>query len=420
MYNVAKQKFLALLSNKYFYFIIFLILLKPASFNFISPILDIASNVLRVFAGLVLVLLFIINKKLSKITISIVAYEAVIGIATVINYRNADFKAYVLGCVSILTMIIAVELGINNNVKIMLVSLMRVLELLVFANFITILVYPNGMYTSTYKANWLLGYDNCHILTILPLLCISLIVFTFQNNYFELILSLIISCVTIIIRWPATSLVGMFIFLFFALLPLFRNKTNFFNVLSYSVTSIIIFLIIVIFRLQEYFSFIIVNILHKNLTFTGITRIWDRVLDLIQKCPIIGYGKMSGIGIMEGNHEITHAHSYILQVLYMCGAIGLIAFFIVNFFACNELFKHKNSYIAKIISGTLFSFYMMFVAEAFNSPLIFVLFVLAYYVDKIEQECNDQNLDYKHKIKLMNFKKSIVRIKNNMLEMVKK
>ncbi len=39
-----------------------------------------------------------------------------------------------------------------------------ILVALILLNFVTILVFPQGMYeTALYKANWILGYKNSHL-----------------------------------------------------------------------------------------------------------------------------------------------------------------------------------------------------------------------------------------------------------------
>ena len=67
---------------------------------------------------------------------------------------------------------------------------------------------------------------------------------------------------------------------------------------------------IVLLRLQNIFSFIIQNILGKDLTFTGRTRIWDNAIEFIKARFIIGYGKETGAVIASklGDIKFTHAH----------------------------------------------------------------------------------------------------------------
>ena len=56
------------------------------------------------------------------------------------------------------------------------------------------------------------------------------------------------------------------------------------------IISIVIFVSIVFLRLQEVFSYLIVNILGKDLTFTGRTVIWDYYINEIKNSWVIGYG----------------------------------------------------------------------------------------------------------------------------------
>ncbi|MFR3202482.1 MAG: O-antigen ligase family protein [[Clostridium] leptum] len=63
-----------------------------------------------------------------------------------------------------------------------------------------------------------------------------------------------------------------------------------FNFRNYLILNILLFFVIVIFRMQNLFAFLIEDILHKNLTLTGRTVIWDRTLELIGEKPILGHG----------------------------------------------------------------------------------------------------------------------------------
>ena len=94
--------------------------------------------------------------------------------------------------------------------------------------------------------------------------------------------------------------------------------------------------------MQNLFAFLIEDILHKNLTLTGRTVIWDRTLELIGEKPILGHGvpfyedrklqyaiETKWINKAAG----LHAHDRFLETLYRggnCAVDSLSCHFIDN------------------------------------------------------------------------------------------
>lgn len=180
----------------------------------------------------------------------------------------------------------------------------------------------------------------------------------------------------------STLLVGLFLTLIFmALKKIFIHK-KIMNVYSYIITYITAFLGIIILRIQNWFSFIIVNVLKRDLTFTGRIFIWDYVIEFIKFKPILGYGVENTI-IRYSKTKIWksfHAHNMFLEILYKTGLIGFIIFLKIISLSANELNKTKNELISKFVAWQLFSFMILLLMEAYSFIYIFYIFVFAFNI----------------------------------------
>ncbi|MBQ7784461.1 MAG: O-antigen ligase family protein, partial [Oscillospiraceae bacterium] len=127
------------------------------------------------------------------------------------------------------------------------------------------------------------------------------------------------------------------------------------------------FISIVLLRLQYYFSYIIEDVLHKNITFTGRTDIWDISINLIKRSPIIGYGVYEGHGFVFYRGQYYYSHNAILEILIQGGAIALIFFIAMLVVSCISLYRYKNNHISGIITFTVFTLLSMMIMEAYLS-----------------------------------------------------
>lgn len=91
---------------------------------------------------------------------------------------------------------------------------------------------------------------------------------------------------------------------------------------------------IVIARLMDMFSFLLVNILHKDVTLTFRTRIWDNALAAIQQNLLTGVGRLDAAQ-MEAilGYGVSHPHNRYLYVTLCFGIIGLALFLLIVYYA---------------------------------------------------------------------------------------
>lgn len=137
----------------------------------------------QIISGIVMIYLIIKESKYSKIINKILAFLLIILISTIIN--GGDIAKCATMILNVMLISIIFDYGIRTNSKYFLDSLEFYLSLIIYINFITIILYPNGMYLSNsgYFSNWFLGFKNMHILYILPaILCSCLNSFLIAIN----------------------------------------------------------------------------------------------------------------------------------------------------------------------------------------------------------------------------------------------
>lgn len=372
-----------LLCNKWFAFIFTIIIFLSNCYIDKIPknyIIDYLSFGLSVS----MIIVYILNFKLSKSSISLLVFFIFIFISTLIG-STTSIDVLIKSFTKVFAIAFFLDWTIKYNPKNIIKGVYYALYVVVFINFITILMYPNGMYAGSYQFNWFLGYDNTHIFWYIPALTLSLINLKIENKKISLeslILFLAISY-SVYYCFSANSVVAYTLFLIFLFTMKYTEKIEWMNSKTYFFIFITLFVLFVVLRVQNIFSWLIVGILHKDLTFTGRTIVWDNTIQQIKNNWLWGYGMEKPLVISHrlGNAHYVHAHNTILDVLYKGGMIAIIPFFVYIYMSILELYKKQYSKIVKIISFAIFSLLIMMLFEARETAFgFYILFTIAYNV----------------------------------------
>ena len=188
---------------------------------------------------------------------------------------------------------------------------------------------------------------------------------------FALILSMLVS-ITMVSN--ATGIAGCAVILIFLLLRLYKYN-RICNIVSYSIITVLFFVGVVLLRLQDKLSFVIQNLLNRDLTFSARTFIWDDAIKLIQASPVTGYGILTEEGVFHVLNKMW-THNQILGILFEGGAVGLLLFLIILFIAFRELFLLRNNIYSQILSLFIFVLMIMSQFEYYTTApmLLFIIF----------------------------------------------
>lgn len=150
----------------------------------------------------------------------------------------------------------------------------------------------------------------------------------------------------------ATSSVALIFFAGAFVLVQCKKSRLLLNAATMGAGYLISFIFIVICRMQSLLAPLITDVLHKNVTFTGRTEIWDTVIGRMANDSLhllIGF---------YGNSEqlspyfpaITTAHNAILDVAYYSGILGLICVTLIFVLTLKVLYTRRMEYPCAILA----------------------------------------------------------------------
>lgn len=371
--------------NRFFLTIILLFLLEPYYFESI----EILDNIYKYGSFALTLILIIIAIKYNGINKSMIwtfSYFGIILISTFIN-NPSNIMPYMKSEFSALAMCMVFSIWMNRNPRVLIESF-SIFELYIYINIFTIIIFPFA--GSYYETNWFLGFKNFHIRTILPIVCMSLFRSYMNAGCLTIRVAFLLfaSALTFVINESATSLVGFAIFL--GLLFFFQRKEKelpwFVNLKTILIVIGIIFFIIVINQDISMFSFLIENVLERNLTLTSRTRIWNLTFMLLTNHMIIGYGFLSPTNFrLLYSSVYNHPHNYILYNMMSGGVVLLITLLVGYILAHNKLKNNTNKIYGKIVLFCLCSFLVMGIAESItNTIMLYPMLILAMESDKLD------------------------------------
>lgn len=288
---------------------------------------------------------------------------------------------------TIVALSVLISLYIPKNQVEVLWSLSLVTAVYMFLNFLTVLLFPKGLY-STYSLYeneylcWLLGYKNPMSRFIILTLGVNLCN-CFQSsqklNWYQYLLAFI-GILTVIQVDSATSLVAIvFMYVFVLLFGKIRlpRICNVFNV--FLLCGLLTFLIYE-FKIQELFSYLIVNLLHRNLSLTSRTYIWEKAMKLILERPIFGYGVLPAARSYE-LLKASHPHNFYLYQLYSGGIVGIGIVSVMIYKVSSRIASRMEYVIARICFFVLSAIIVMGITESLTQmPLLYPMFLLSYHI----------------------------------------
>lgn len=348
---------------------------------------------------IILMYFFLKKKFITKFNIYIIIMQVVIVLACLLNH-NLNMTTLKVSIESIMLSMF-VSYGFKYSFKNIITALKYILTTLILINFITICLFPGGMYVNTSSrmtANYFLGIDNIHILYILPFwFCIYLEKKIYNKFNCITLIVLLMSVLSIIMCWSATTIIGASIIGGYFLISKIINSKKIFNPITYAITYAFIWIEVIFFNIQKYFSFIIETLLKKNLSFTGRVKIWNLSIRRIIKKPFLGYG-VENDALRNIVINGSHAHNFILEMLYQGGIVLLSVFIFISYLVIKKLQKFYEHPFSKFFSIALFSFFIMMIMEAYTISFVLFIMTFCYYVDIFINEYDHQKAITKRKI----------------------
>ena len=318
-----------------FFIMCFVIYTIPRSIEMLFPEIYKVINMVKAIAIICIFTYFAMffikkdRRKISKYSKGVMIYAIYIFMVTIFNKVNIAtcVKVYLLN----ISIILLCELIFNSNYKFEFVKFFTsyFLTLLVF-NMIGLIFNYINMGTMVNKENiYLLGQDNRFILYIIPtLLGYYYLNINNKSGKIGMIMTYIIGVVTLAVVWSVASLAILIIIGLGFLVLTVANKHDI-KINSYIILILLITLsvTIVFFKIQNCFENFIVNVLHKSMTLSYRTIMWDDAKEMLIKNPvnlIFGFGYFdTQDSFIHMPIKVNHLHNIIMDPLFAGGIIGL-------------------------------------------------------------------------------------------------
>ena len=391
------------------YLATFVLLIFPRSFQQFFPAIHYILNVLKGLSVIVLLIIFIKKRcKLSKFSLYVFLYFGYLLLLTIINQESlVNFgKTYLLN----FGIIILGELVIKQNNRDFYIE--KISDIFLLMNLINLVcmivcnITYGVYYFKDFYDTFFLDSDNRFILYILPpVLCYNFL--HMKNNdkksLYKLIVTFLVGVLSLFLTWSAAALVviSFICILNIVLFVIPKIKKEF--QLNLKITMIIILGLnigIVFFRMQNLLEYFIVDILHKSLTLSYRTYIWDIALEIFRSDPIrllFGHGFLDTSDIFTFvasnayGHEViispNHLHNLLINTLYFGGVLGSFLYFNFVHIIVKNIFNIKNNLKIKNIMIIIFAgLGLLLIFDTFELYAIYylILYMLATFSEELE------------------------------------
>lgn len=258
----------------------------------------------------------------------------------------------------------------------------NVLNIIIIVNFLSIIIFPGGIYKTVYADNWFLGYKNIMIRTLLPSLALNCIVSYHTNGHFKLKDYILFGIVlaSILLSGSSTSIVVLAVFGIFIFLSTHFKHKFIPNLKIIIIVSLILSISVAFFEFQNLFSDYISKYFGKDTTLTGRVFIWEAVISLFKESPFIGYGyhngeewiKIINFTFADSRVSVSHPHNYFLYCLLQGGILYIIMLVVVSFYIDKHFINnYKNDEIC-ILLAMYIAFFVEGITESLTSAPLFI------------------------------------------------
>lgn len=366
----------------YWFLLIFLTLphMKPAYLARI-PTVDMVFDILRGVSFLVIVLWHVIGRKSVSLVIALVAVWRVFLVSSTLVH-GGEVYACIVESFSIMSVVLLYDAAYNSEKPIFISAQLFCFELMIYINLLTEVIFPSGLYTTVstivHNENWFIGYYNNHSQFFIPALMFAWLYREKTGKTMRTILLTMAIYISAVLVWSGgvlLSLAGMtLIFLFL------KKQTRLLNYYTYWLLHIVFFVSVYVLHVQDWFHWLLVDILGKMGSLTFRITLWGRVLKLIAESPILGHGsqdvfvRTAEVHLAHG----VHAHNMLLEQLYLGGVTGLTLWVCIILLSGRQLMKYSDTKESKIISTAFLGWCIATLVEPFTTPFLMGMFVIAY------------------------------------------
>lgn len=292
-----------------------------------------------------LAVLFLLLKKYKPSPFMLLASSYIL-LTVAMSFINKTDRAdvhLIISQTKLIVFLAVTEWSLKTDTKRAVNTVFFVLLLYTVMDFLSIVLFPKGMYfneivwnqwSTSLRAQWLLGNKNNRVYWYMCMLMAACWHRTLgAGKYFKIILQLltVMSLLAVILVNSMTSLVVLFVACIGLWLGEFSKKEPMFRIpTKWIYPGYLGFAVLWLSGSVWFLKPIIEGLLGRTMSFTNRTVVWARtVLYIIQK-PVFGWGMFGKEATdLLGNQAFVNAHNQILETLWQSGIAGLILFSIL-------------------------------------------------------------------------------------------
>ena len=231
-----------------------------------------------------------------------------------------------------------------------------------------------------HEENILAGGDNLIAPILIHGMLYCLLDAHFSGNNKILSVYVVLFAANEILCWSATAMVAGAVLLLYFLPPVrkFYERTDFI-ILALSCLLFAFVLVVLFDKIAnlEPISFVVEDLLHKDLTLTGRTIFWPALVSICMARPLFGYGMGETASFYYDdiyNHSYVHAHNSFLQAWYEGGLFSLAAIYALYAYLSVILKRMNDRKLAGIFKAVIFSLLIWTEADQLSGFYLFPIF----------------------------------------------
>lgn len=304
--------------------------------------------------------------------------------------QTTDFKNAVYTAFSIWFFLLFLRY-FQKRPKMVMYACTLTLSFCVYANFYDIAVHPDKWLITADKevTGYLLGnnYNQMGCRLIVALISNSICMKYGRQWIINHVLLAIASIASLAMVGSMTSLSMVTVYALYCIVP----STHLRKIGLYGLFALFIFFqVFVVFNgngleNNETARYIIEDVLHKDITFTGRTFMWDSALHSIAGSPIWGWGFVDQQWYMSHMSSFAYGpHNFILSILINGGILLLGLYIAICSASYKPMHTYRKTYNAQIVLFGTVTLWFMSLMEMYPTPLMFLpLMFMFYYGDYI-------------------------------------
>ena len=285
--------------------------------------------VTRVSYAVVLIYSIVTIRHVPISTVCSIAYGIMLLISSTINQTNLVEALSVVYPLIGITLL--VECGISKFKGDFIVLLQRILF---YEVLITLILFPvsDELFGD---GTYFIGGENRIVFPTIAAFTLTIVRYSLNRcSKIYVGFTYVICTVLTVLNFSGGSIVGWVADSTILLLLIdIRKLSDFLTILKSYVAYVLLWVGLVLFRIQSHFSYLIEVVLGKSLTLTRRTDIWDLVIRNLDGHYLFGYGPQQTVNLftISGQYEsgknytlTLSSHNFLLQTIYTGGILSLV------------------------------------------------------------------------------------------------